>query len=67
MSIQDTLYENSDFISDNYAEILSGEEFNVDAFCDQQEALDHIQIDLLDLDILDVDILQDSKGRYSLR
>lgn len=65
MSIQDTLYESSEFISDNYSDILSGGEFSVDTFCDQQEALDHIHIDLLGLDILDVDILQDSEGRYS--
>ncbi len=61
MSIQDTIYESTEFIGDNYSDILSGSEFSVDAFCDQQEALDHIQIDLLGLDILDVDILQGSE------
>ncbi len=60
MSIQDTIYEGSEFISDNYSDVLSGSEFSVDAFCDYQEELDHIQIDLLALEIMDVDILQDS-------
>ncbi len=66
MNIQVALVEDDDVIRENYAEILSDEGFNVDAFCDRQEALSHMQNDLPDIAILDVGLHQDRDGGFKL-
>jgi two-component system OmpR family response regulator len=66
MNIQIALVEDDDVIRENYAEILSDEGFNVDAFCDRHEALDHMRSDLPDIAILDVGLNQDRDGGFQL-
>ncbi len=66
MNIQVALVEDDDVIRENYAEILTDEGFNVDAFCDRQEALSHIQKDIPDIAILDVGLHQDRDGGFKL-
>jgi two-component system OmpR family response regulator len=66
VNIQVALVEDDDVIRENYTEILADEGFNVDAFCNRQEALDHIQSDLPDIAILDVGLHQDRDGGFQL-
>ncbi len=66
MSIQVALVEDDDVIRENYAEILSDEGFNVDAYCDRQDAMEHFQTDLPDIAILDVGLHQERDGGFQL-
>lgn len=66
MNIRVALVEDDDVIRENYTEILSDEGFNVDAFCDRQEAMAHFQTDLPDIAILDVGLHQERDGGFQL-
>ncbi|MCH9696606.1 MAG: response regulator [Gammaproteobacteria bacterium] len=66
MSIHIALVEDDDVIRENYTEILADEGFDVEAFCNRQEALTHMQNQMPDIAILDVGLHQDRDGGFKL-
>ncbi|MCH9697630.1 MAG: hypothetical protein K0U68_05965 [Gammaproteobacteria bacterium] len=65
MHYQDTFIDNSGYSTDSYNETFTDMEFSIDSFCDEQEAFNHLQIDLLDLEILDMSILEDTEDQIN--